>query len=500
MAPAPFIRIANKAYSNGRFEIAVEHYLHSFLHAPELRSFIGDGLRRAQSRMLEERTERVGSTHWQCRVGVCGWDMGHNAAGRVHTLAQLYRKISTVRVMGFLYRGRSEKVWGPLRSSSMPIEIIQIDALDRFLESALAFVIKNPLDLLHISKPRLPNILMGCLYQLVWHARVYVDVDDEELALVGADTPISLEGVDSSDVQLPPLQFLLEGHWTRLAVGLVSAFDGVTTANSALQKRYGGAILPHFRDEALYQPSAGLRRQTRDRHQIGEERKVVMFLGTPRRHKGLVETAQAISELVDPAVLFVIAGDFPDRGLKLALQQIPRVAYLFLGSQPVSNVPALISMADLCVLLQNEASEISSFQSPAKLTDALAMGVAVLATPAPPLEHAIQFGAVMAAEGSKLSDQLRTLLRRGVEQQRLRINARRYFEQYLSHRACEPHLMKLVCEAKDHSGERARIDRRLSTLMECLGLGDLFALLNVFTDKCTPRSRGLFSCPAHSVD
>jgi hypothetical protein len=72
---------------------------------------------------------------------------------------------------------------------------------------------------------------------------------------------------------------------------------GLSVANRALQQHHGGVILRHARDPAQFQPSAARRQGARTRWQIAPEQQVVLFLGTPRRHKGLLETAQALSSL-----------------------------------------------------------------------------------------------------------------------------------------------------------------------------------------------------------
>ena len=40
-------------------------------------------------------------------------------------------------------------------------------------------MIAHPYDLVHLSKPRAPNIIFGLLYKLIWDAMILVDVDDE---------------------------------------------------------------------------------------------------------------------------------------------------------------------------------------------------------------------------------------------------------------------------------------------------------------------------------
>ena len=48
---------------------------------------------------------------------------------------------------------------------------------------------------MHLSKPRLPAVVIGLLYKLLWGAAVLVDIDDEELLFVGEREPITLDGL-----------------------------------------------------------------------------------------------------------------------------------------------------------------------------------------------------------------------------------------------------------------------------------------------------------------
>jgi hypothetical protein len=52
------------------------------------------------------------------------------------------------------------------------------------MAQAIDLVSAHPFDLVHLSKPRFPNILLGLLYRLLWDAQILVDIDDDELAFV----------------------------------------------------------------------------------------------------------------------------------------------------------------------------------------------------------------------------------------------------------------------------------------------------------------------------
>ncbi|EDZ92896.1 glycosyl transferase group 1, partial [Limnospira maxima CS-328] len=334
------------------------------------------------------------------RVGVCGWELSHNAAGRAYTLAQLYGGFAEVELIGCLFPKYGGQVWEPIRGGEIRCHTIRVEDEGRFIEQALGLVLAHPYEVVHLSKPRIANIILGLLYKLVWGARVIVDIDDEELIFVRASEPVDLRELLESGERLPKWKHLQGKEWTRIAVGLVREFDGVTVSNRALQERYGGVVIRHARDEARFVPSADLKRRSRERFGIAQDKKVVLFFGTPRKHKGLVTTARALGSLGRKDVVFAIIGDFEDGKLKEELQGIPGVDYVFVGNQPFESIPDVVAVGDICVLLQDADFRVSQFQIPAKLSDALGMGLVVLLSETAAVADVIESGAVVpVAEG-----------------------------------------------------------------------------------------------------
>ena len=362
----------NRALREKKFEAAISCYLQSLQATPALGKIIAENLSMARQKYRADRakTERL-------RVAVCGWDLAHNAAGRVYTLAKLYETFADVEIIGSIFPGFGREIWEPIRNTTLPIHPFVVDDESRFLDQAIELVAAHPYDIVHLSKPRAPNIFFGILYKLIWDAKVLVDIDDEELAFVEAETPITIDDYLKIHGKLPELKELDGKDWTRLAVGLAKDFDGITVSNPALQQRYGGEIIRHARDEKLYQPSPELKRKSREKFGIPQDKKVVLFFGTPREHKGLLETADAIQSLNRDDVTFAIIGDFDLRqsGLKEQLLKKTGVDYFFLGSQPFEKIQDIVAVGDYCVLLQDPSSPATQFQSPAKLSDALGMGI-----------------------------------------------------------------------------------------------------------------------------
>lgn len=412
--------------------------------APELEAVLRDGIALATSRFRASRAARQG----RLRVGVCTWDLGHNCAGRAYALAMLHGHHAQVELIGSIFpRYGGSEPWAPLRGGarSLPIHGFVVQDPAQFVAQALALVAAHPFDLVHLSKPRLPNIVFGLLYKLLWGSQVLLDVDDEELAFVAADRALPWDTV--SEDELAQAMARPDGRQaTRLAVGLVDVFDGITVASKPLRARYGGTLLAHARP-SVTEPAAKLRRRGRERLGLPPDARVVLFLGTPRAHKGVLETARAVAALGRPDVVYAVVGGDPGGPVERALGEVAGLRYVIVGPQPLEAAPELAAAADLCVLLQDTASEVARMQMPAKLSDYLSVGAPVLVSDVPALRPAIEAGAVAAVATdsvASLAAAVRNVLEDASQCQRLAARGRAFFESALSERANLPGLEQVL--------------------------------------------------------
>lgn len=417
----------NEALRQGDFAQAIAYYAQVILQQPGLAKCISVNLLLARQKYQISRQDIKKPS-----VAICGWELAHNAAGRAHTLATIYETFAQVEIIGSLFPSFGREIWEPIRDTAIAKHTFVVENESKFIEQAIELVAAHPYDIVHLSKPRASNIFFGILYKLLWGAKVIMDIDDEELAFVGADTHISVDDYLKRHDHLPQISNLAGKEWTRIAVGLATAFDGVTVSNAALQERYGGEIVRHVRDERIYNPSSELRRQGREKFGIPQDKKVVLFFGTPREHKGLIETAEAIAKLQRKDIVFAVIGNFPDKNLSDQLRAISGVEYCFLGNQPVTAIPEVTAIGDLCLLLQDSDATAAQFQMPAKLSDALAMGIPVLATQTPALADVFIAGAIMPVTQKDLAKLLAQVLDDVTTADRLRAAGRSYFEEELS--------------------------------------------------------------------
>jgi hypothetical protein len=140
-------------------------------------------------------------------VVVAAAELSHNAAGRAFTLAQLVQHLGhPVALLGSHFPQWGRELWQPIHTAvtkaQLPLHTFVAEHEPRYVEQAWQLVLQHPADLVHLSKPRLPAVL--------------VDSDDEELCNACEREPITLDG--------------LKRLWTRVGVDLAQRFGGITTA------------------------------------------------------------------------------------------------------------------------------------------------------------------------------------------------------------------------------------------------------------------------------
>ncbi len=341
-------------------------------------------------------------------VAVVAWDLTHNPVGRALALAEVAFPNAECEIVGPMFPKYGEDLWQPLRESLRPFDVrgFHAHSFTSFMEGAIRLVAEKPCDVAWVSKPRLPSLLIGFLYKLIHGASVLLDIDDDELAFVDADEPLSL---DSFLAKCAPSDWRepFAKRWTQLAGSMIGLADAVTVCNPVLQQKFGGTLVRHARNSQPFDEALAKRATLRAEFGFSDSDKVILFLGTPRRHKGVLEIAQALQELADPSAVLCVIGAIADPAFKKELEAFQSTRVVLHENQPFSRVADLNAMADIVCILQDSADPIAAYQTPAKLTDALAAGTVVLATPVPPLADMVEPGRIVAVQREGLVDALR---------------------------------------------------------------------------------------------
>ncbi|MFW2828534.1 glycosyltransferase family 4 protein [Sphingomonas sp. ID0503] len=390
----------------------------------------------------QETTAPIGQGGSRANALVIAWDMGHNPVGRAHLLAEMLAQSGNVALLGPQFDRYGSELWAPLRGMTLPHRSFAASAMRDFLEGAVEAAAKADPDVVVVSKARFPSMLLAMLIKHRTGAPVVLDIDDHELSFFADRSPLSLLDLLRDDGALGDLDMPFGESWTRLAEGLVGGFDGITTSNAALRQRFGGEIVRHARDGARFRPDAAARTATRADFGIAAEDRVILFLGTPRAHKGVVRLAEAIARLGDPNLRLCVIGT-ANRDMAARLRAVAGARIDLLPDQSWERLPDLVRMADGIALLQDPGSPVAEYQFPAKLTDALASGVPVAITDVAPLADVPADVAVRIKDDGDLDAFLRKIAA-APQAATWDTAGRAYFERELSYAANAPRLEALI--------------------------------------------------------
>ena len=300
------------------------------------------------------------------KVSVLCFDLADNALGRAELLARLLAPRYDVDVVGPQFE---DTLWRPVAESPIPHRGVRARRYPGFARIVPELLRLVDGDVIYASKPRPTSFGLGLLARARRRRPLILDVDDWELGFLYRSGRWGRLG---RALNLGNPNGLT---WTWLTERRVPAADALTVASRFLQHRFGGVFVPHVRDTVAWDPARYDRAASRARLGVGDER-VVMFLGTPRRYKGLDDLVQAVGQL-DAHVVLALVGVDAGSGWGARYAASPRIRIV--GQIPFDEVPRFLAAADVVAVPQRATSDTVG-QVPAKLVDAMAMARPIVAT------------------------------------------------------------------------------------------------------------------------
>jgi len=302
------------------------------------------------------------------KISVLCFDCSDNAAGRADLLARLLRPQYDVEVVGPTFKG---DVWAPVRDGSVKYRTVPGSRYPVFLGTVAALVRLADGDLLYASKPRPTSYGVGLLARRERRRPLILDIDDWE---AGFFYRTGAWGRFGRFLNLANPNGL---PWTWLMERLAGRAQAVTVASRFLQRRFGGVLVPHVRDTDEWRPERYRPEPGRARLGVGAER-VVMFLGTPRSHKGIDDLSEAMRILARPDVVLAVVGCAPESPTGRRLAALGSMVRL-IPEIPFSDVPLYLAAADVVAAPQRLGPDTVG-QVPAKIFDAMALGRPIVST------------------------------------------------------------------------------------------------------------------------
>ena len=345
------------------------------------------------------------------RTRVIAWDMTHNPVGRAAVLADVAALDGPVEIAGPLLAEHGDTLWGPLAAATRGYRIrgYRTGNFPAFIEGALRLAATPSASVNWASKARFPSLFIGLISKMLHRTPLVLDLDEDELAYVKSDRDLSPEEFiatqEPNDWTHPHTE-----RWTRLAASMIPWADGHTACNEVMAGPVDARIVRHARNPSLFDPEACDLDALRTELGLKGTDRVVLYLGTPRRHKGLLYVAQAVAALNDPDAVFLVIGSFPDRGIERDLERVPDLRLKRLPDQPLDRAAAFNALADVVCVMQDPEAPASATQTPAKLSDAVAMGACVLVPDLPPISAFTKAGVVQTTTRATLVPALRNAL------------------------------------------------------------------------------------------
>ena len=178
---------------------------------------------------------------------------------------------------------------------------------------------------------------------------------------------------------LSNLHHPLDDHYFPVVERLIRRTDAVVSSSSFLQNRFGGVVIPFGADTDLFCPQAE-KESVALRASLGlNGKKIIVFAGVVRPHKGMELLLNAVQVLGDPAVRVLVVGPVTDYLAELQSRPVNAPWLRCTGPQRKEMVARFLGVADLVVIPQDNTL-LSQSQVPCKVFEAMAAGKPVIAT------------------------------------------------------------------------------------------------------------------------
>lgn len=325
------------------------------------------------------------------KVSLIGTDLSLNETGRVYLLAKMLEPGFRVEIVGLTDCHSSHPVWAPLDTGEIRYRAVPASyKLPAFLPAARKVLRMLDGDIIYAISLQIPSFGLALL-----KAR-------------GRGTPVVL---DNSDWEFPRPEHGLKWHQYRGFRHVRGSFyravmerlhvraSAITCSNRLLQQRFGGTLIPHAKDVSLFDPSLYDARQIRSELSL-PDKKIVLFAGTPRPHKGVEDLLEATMAMNRDDVLTMVMGGDPGDPFVADLQaRYSGPRFRWLGPQPIAELPRFLAVSDVAAVPMRDTA-YSRGQMPAKIFDAMAMAKPIVSTEIGDIPHVIDGCGIVVRPGN----------------------------------------------------------------------------------------------------
>lgn len=380
------------------------------------------------------------------RITLLSSDLSQNALSRAYLLAEILARDFEVEIVGTCF---GERIWEPAREGPIPIRSVRGARWPAYAAAIRSLLGQIDGDVVYAVKPLVASFGVALLHRRRTGRPVVLDIDDDELSF---RPPATLRRPRSLGASWAHPNGRL---WAGLMLRQTASADRTTVASTGLQGRLGGVLVPHAKDTDALRPRPEWRHAAKERLGV-PGRRVVMFMGTPRAHKGIEDVAEAMALLRNDAVFVVVGADPAEPYVRTLTQRFPELVL----SPPYARgeAPFLLQAADAVVVPQRLQPQ-SVVQMPGKLLEAMAMGKPIVATAVSDIPEVLA-GArghvVPPGDVTAIASALDQIFDVPDEADRMGLRARRWCQEHASYDAVQATLRGIMEEVVARTRHRLR--------------------------------------------
>ena len=303
------------------------------------------------------------------KVSVLCFDLSNNSFGRAALLARGLSRFYDVEIVGPSRRGG---VWAPMEHVDIPVKKFTWKRYPAFSCVSQNILEAIDGDVILASKLMPTSFGIGLKKKYSSGKPLIVDIDDWELGFFYHSGIMGRVGrfLNFSNPNGLPYVWRMER--------LVEKADAVSVSNRFLQNKFGGTLLPHCRDTSDLDPQKFNPNMIKEKIGLAGK-KILMFLGTPRPHKGIHDLLTALKLIDDPDLRLAVIGVENEQEFTQGIDDLLRGRVVVFPKIPFDKLPEYLSAADILAVPQRKTSD-SIGQMPAKIYDAMAMAKPIVAT------------------------------------------------------------------------------------------------------------------------
>ncbi|MDM8520990.1 glycosyltransferase family 4 protein [Anaerolineales bacterium HSG6] len=262
-------------------------------------------------------------------------------------------------------------LWPPCNLEGISYQAVPSQNYIQYLYSAQKLIFASKAQIIYAIKPLITSYGLALLIRLHYKTPVILDIDDWELGMA----KWRLRQSKTAIVDILKAYWV---GWTFFLERKIKRADKITVSGSFLQGRYGGVIIPHGRDTTYLNPTNFDSEKLRSTHRFKNE-KILLFLGTPRPHKGIEDLIKAVQLIPNKDIKILLVGANHQDEYTQQLLSLNEPRLIVIPMRPLSEAPNWLTIADIVVIPQR-ASLIAKGQTPAKLYDAMSMAKPIIST------------------------------------------------------------------------------------------------------------------------